>query len=144
MARTDICAYVRVSTKDKEQLSSFENQMSYFQREFGENENYNLVQLYADCGRSGTSLKRPAFDKMIADAGVDKSHMDGDLFRIVGKPKFSRILIKNTSRFARNVSADMLLKTLRKNGVYVDFMDTNLSTERDTDITMMQILQVLI
>lgn len=82
MARTDICAYVRVSTKDKEQLSSFENQMSYFQREFGENENYNLVQLYADCGRSGTSLKRPAFDTMIADAGVDKSHMDGDLFRI--------------------------------------------------------------
>lgn len=143
VARTDICAYVRVSTKDKEQLSSFENQMSYFQREFGENENYNLVQLYADCGRSGTSLKRPAFDKMVADAGVDKSHMDGDLFRIVGKPKFSRILIKNTSRFARNVSADMLLKTLRKNGVYVDFMDTNLSTERDTDITMMQILQVL-
>ena len=48
VARTDICAYVRVSTKDKEQLSSFENQMSYFQREFGENENYNLVQLYAD------------------------------------------------------------------------------------------------
>lgn len=52
VARTDICAYVRVSTKDKEQLSSFENQMSYFQREFGENENYNLVQLYADCGRT--------------------------------------------------------------------------------------------
>ena len=39
VARTDICAYVRDSTKDKEQLSSFENQMSYFQREFGENEN---------------------------------------------------------------------------------------------------------
>lgn len=38
VARTDICAYVRVSTKDKEQLSSFENQMSYFQREFGEND----------------------------------------------------------------------------------------------------------
>lgn len=143
MARTDICAYVRVSTKDKEQLSSFENQMAFFQREFGENEDYNLVHLYADYGRSGTSLKRPDFDKMIADAGVDKSHIDGDLFRIISKPKFSRILIKNTSRFARNVSADMLLKTLRKNGVYVDFVDTGLSTERDADIMVVQMLQVL-
>lgn len=143
MARVDICAYVRVSTKDKEQLSSFENQMAFFQREFGENEDYNLVHLYADYGRSGTSLKRPDFDKMIADAGVDKSHIDGDLFRIVSKPKFSRILIKNTSRFARNVSADMLLKTFRKNGVYVDFVDTGLSTERDADIMVVQMLQVL-
>lgn len=143
MARTDICAYVRVSTKDKEQLSSFENQMAFFQREFGENEDYNLVHLYADYGRSGTSLKRPDFDKMIADAGVDKNHIDGDLFRIISKPKFSRILIKNTSRFARNVSADMLLKTLRKNGVYVDFVDTGLSTERDADIMVVQMLQVL-
>ena len=139
MDRTKVCAYCRVSTKDKEQLTSFENQMSYFQREFGENENYDLVKLYADCGRSGTSLKRPDFDKMIADAGIDKSQMDGDLFRIVGTPKFSRILVKNTSRFARNVSADMLLKTLRKNGVYVDFIDTNLSTERTADIMTLQV-----
>lgn len=143
MDRAKVCAYCRVSTKDKEQLTSFENQMSYFQREFGENERYELVKLYADCGRSGTSLKRPDFDKMIADAGIDKSQMDGDLFRIVGTPKFSRILVKNTSRFARNVSADMLLKTLRKNGVFVDFIDTNLSTERTADIMTLQVLQVL-
>ena len=57
-------------------MSALVNQMSYFQREFGENDSYNLVQLYADCGRSGTSLNRPAFDKMIADAGVDKNHTD--------------------------------------------------------------------
>lgn len=143
MAKIKVCAYCRVSTKDKEQLTSFENQIAYFQREFGENENYELVCLYADRGRSGTSLKRPEFDKMILDAGIDKTQMDGDLFRITGKPKFSRILIKNTSRFARNVSADMLLKTLRKNGVYVDFVDTGLSTERDADIMVVQMLQVL-
>ncbi|OCZ52039.1 recombinase family protein [Dehalobacter sp. TeCB1] len=65
MAREKICGYCRVSTKDKEQLSSFENQMSYFQREFGESDNYELVELYSDCGRSGTSLKRPGFDKML-------------------------------------------------------------------------------
>ena len=129
-----VCAYCRVSTKDKEQLSSFENQMRYFQREFGTDNGYELVRVYADCGRSGTSLRRPDFDLMIADAGIDKTKVDGDLFQITGKPKFSRILVKNTSRFARNVSSDMLLKTLAKNGVYVDFVDTNLSTERPADI----------
>lgn len=146
MAKTKVCAYCRVSTKDKEQMSSFENQISYFQREVdkdGKYSEYEFVELYADCGRSGTSLKRPDFDRMIADAGIDKSQIDGDLFRIKGKPKFNRILVKNTSRFARNVSSDMLIKTLRKNGVYVDFIDTNLSTERDADITILQVLQVV-
>ena len=143
MIREKICAYCRVSTKDKEQLSSFENQISYFEREFGGNDKYEFVELYPDYGRSGTSLKRPGFDKMIADAGIDKSKMDGDLYLITGKPKFNRILVKNTSRFARNVSADMLLKTLTKNGVYVDFIDTGLSTERAADIMTLQVLQVL-
>lgn len=138
-----VCAYCRVSTKDKEQLSSFENQMTYFQREFGTDNGYELVRVYADCGRSGTSLRRPDFDLMIADAGIDKTKIDGDLFLITDKPKFSRILVKNTSRFARNVSSDMLLKTLAKNGVYVDFVDTNLSTERPADIMTLQVLQVL-
>ena len=138
-----VCAYCRVSTKDKEQLSSFENQMRYFQREFGTGNGYELVRVYADCGRSGTSLRRPDFDLMIADAGIDKTKVDGDLFLITDKPKFSRILVKNTSRFARNVSSDMLLKTLAKNGVYVDFVDTHLSTERPADIMTLQVLQVL-
>ena len=141
--REQICAYSRVSTKDKEQLSSFENQIAYFEREFGDNPKYELVKLYADCGRSGTSMKRPDFDKMIEDAGIDKSQIDGDLFLITGKPKFTRILVKNTSRFARNVSSDMLLKTLRKNGVFVDFVDTGLSTDNPADIMTLQVLQVL-
>lgn len=143
MVKEKICAYCRVSTKDNEQLSSIENQISYFEREFGGNDNYEFVELYSDRGRSGTSLKRPGFDKMIEDAGIDKNRMDGDLFLITSKPKFNRILVKNTSRFARNVSADMLLKTLTKNGVYVDFVDTGLSTERAADIMTLQVLQVL-
>lgn len=146
MARTKVCAYCRVSTKEEDQVSSLENQIAYFRREIDKDGRYSefeFVELYADKGRSGTSLKRPAFDRMIADAGIDKSQIDGDLFRTTGKPKFNRILVKNTSRFARNVSADMLLKTLRKNGVYVDFVDTGLSTERDADIMVVQMLQVL-
>lgn len=146
MARIKACAYCRVSTKDMEQVSSLENQKAYFQREFSKNgryDNYEFVGLYVDQGRSGTSLKRPDFDRMIADAGVDKSQIDGDLFHIVGKPKFNRIFVKNSSRFARNVSSDMLLKTLAKNSVYVEFVDTTFSTDNPATIMALQMLQVI-
>lgn len=143
MDKVKVCAYCRVSTKEDEQLTSFQNQIAYFQREFGASEEYELTEIYRDRGTSGTKLSRPGFDKMIKDAGIDKSQIDGDLFLITGKPKFSRILVKNTSRFARNVSADMLLKTLKKNGVCVEFQDTHLSTANDADIMVLQMLQVL-
>lgn len=143
MARTKVCAYCRVSTKEEEQFSSFQNQISYFEREFGNHEDYELVEIYRDRGKSGTSLTRPGFDKMIADAGVDKTQVDGDLFRIVGKPKFNRILVKNTSRFARNVSVDMLLKTLRKNGVYVDYVDLKKTTENAEDMLYIQMFATI-
>ena len=136
-----IASYCRVSTKDKEQLNSLENQISYFTREFGESDDYELVELYYDAGRSGTSLMRPNFDRMILDAGIDKSQIDGDCFKIIGAPKFNRILTKNTSRFARNVSVDMLLKSLAKNEVYVDYVDIGLSTERSGDMFTLQVLQ---
>ena len=96
-----VAAYCRVSTRDKEQLESLENQQTFFGREFGNHKQYELYRVYADIGKSGTRLSRPDFDKMIVDAGIDKSKLDGDLFLIVGKPKFTRILVKNTSRFAR-------------------------------------------
>ena len=106
--RVKVCAYCRVSTKEDEQLDSYNNQIRFFEREFGERAGYELVEIYRDRGTSGTKLSRPGFDKMILDAGIDKRHIDGDLYRIIDKPKFNRILVKNASRFARNVSADML------------------------------------
>lgn len=128
-----MCAYCRVSTKEDEQLDSYNNQIRFFEREFGERAGYELVEIYRDRGTSGTKLSRPGFDKMILDAGIDKRHIDGDLYRIIDKPKFNRILVKNASRFARNVSADMLLKTLKKNGVFVDFVSSGVSTENNDE-----------
>ena len=143
MEKTRVCAYCRVSTKYKEQLASLESQKSFFLREFGESEDCELVRLYADVGRSGTSLTRPEFDRMIIDAGIDKTQLDGDLYRIVAPPRFRRILVKNTSRFARNVSSDMLIKTLSANNVAIDFLDTGLSTERPGDLLTLQVLQAM-
>jgi DNA invertase Pin-like site-specific DNA recombinase len=141
--KTIIAAYCRVSTKEQEQLTSFEHQQIYFNKEFGDHASYELYRVYGDIGRSGTKLSRPQFDEMIKDAGIDKSRVENDLFVITGAPKFNRIKVRNTSRFARNVSVDMLIKTLAKNGVYVDFVDTNLSTERASDSVTLGVLQLL-
>ena len=41
------------------------------------------------------------------------------------QPKFNLILVKNTSRFARNVSVSDILNELKQKGVYVHFLDLN-------------------
>ena len=41
------------------------------------------------------------------------------------QPKFNLILVKNTSRFARNVSVSDILNELKQCGVYVHFLDLN-------------------
>ncbi len=68
--RVTVCAYCRVSTKEDEQLDSYNNQIRFFEREFGERAGYALVEIYRDRGTSGTKLSRPGFDKMILDAGI--------------------------------------------------------------------------
>jgi|GEM_PF-953723 len=119
-------AYCRVSTKDEEQLKSFEHQKQIFDRLFDGSEEYELHRVYEDRGRTGTKINRPDFDDMIRDAGIDKSRVDkSGYFVRTGKPEFEIILVKNTSRFARHDATTMLLQSLLNNGVDVKFMDTN-------------------
>lgn len=144
-------AYARVSTNKNDQKNSFEAQQSYFQRELSKNKDYTLVVLptntdgiYADRGWSGTKLVRPALDAMLQDAGLkqvisEETGKKTDKYEIVSKPLFDCIFVKDTTRFARNVSADDLLKTLRQNGVIVHFLDIGRTTESLTDITAIQI-----
>ena len=81
--------YVRVSTTDIRQTTSFELQQKYYLDYVKEWPNWTLYSLYADEGISGTSLKhRDAFNRMIADAKAGKIDL---------------IITKNVSRFARNV-----------------------------------------
>ena len=146
-----VVAYARVSTNKQDQKNSFENQQSYFLRELSKNENYILVNLptnkegiYADKGTSGTKLVRPEFTKMLSDAGLKQviSEETGkvtDKYEIIEDSKFDIIFVKDTTRFARNVSADDLLKTLRQNGVIVHFLDIQRTTEKLEDITAIQI-----
>ena len=81
--------YVRVSTDDIRQTTSYELQKKYYEDFVRNHSNWTLVNIYADEGISGTSLKhRDAFNAMIADAKAGKLDL---------------IITKSVSRFARNV-----------------------------------------
>ena len=82
--------YVRVSTDNIQQTSSYELQKKYYEDFVIRHPNWVLVEIYADEGISGTSLRhRDQFNKMIADAKAEKLTM---------------IVTKSVSRFSRNVT----------------------------------------
>lgn len=84
-----VAVYVRVSTDNIQQTSSYELQKNYYEDMVERHENWTLVEIYADEGISGTSLnKRDAFNRMIADCKAGKIDM---------------IITKSVSRFARNI-----------------------------------------
>lgn len=84
-----IAVYVRVSTDNIQQTSSYELQKNYYEDMVERHENWMLVDIYADEGISGTSLnKRDAFNRMIADCKAGKIDL---------------IITKSVSRFARNI-----------------------------------------
>jgi site-specific DNA recombinase len=131
-----VCAYCRVSTDTKDQENSYGNQKSYFEREIGKHENFELYNVYADKGISATSYhKRDDFLQMIYDAGLDIHEYRGKInFHLNEEgrlPKFNRIIVKNSSRFSRNIEVVPLIRTLKDNKVYIDFLDLDLTTESD-------------
>ena len=84
-----VAVYVRVSTADVQQTTSYELQQKYYKDFVELHPNWELVDIYADEGISGTSLAhRDEFNRMIRDC------KDG---------KIDLILTKSVSRFARNI-----------------------------------------
>jgi DNA invertase Pin-like site-specific DNA recombinase len=155
MAKKDrirVVAYARVSTMAQvNDGNSLTNQQSYFKRVLDKDNRYSLVTLpsnhdgiYADKGISGTKLRRPAFEEMLKDAGLKpiisaRTDKETDNYEIVSKPKFDMIFVKDTTRFARNVSVDTLLKTLQGNNVAVYFLDIDKRTDSNADMTYIQL-----
>lgn len=84
-----VAVYARVSTDDPNQTSSFELQKNHYEDVVNRHPGWNLIEIYADEGISGTSLKhRDSFNRMIEDCKSGKIDM---------------IITKSVSRFARNV-----------------------------------------
>jgi len=83
-----VAAYCRVSTDDEEQQTSYAKQKEHYTNYINKNPDWELVDIYADEGLSGTTTKhRKEFQRMMQDAE------DG---------KIDLILTKSISRFARN------------------------------------------
>ena len=84
-----VAVYVRVSTDNLQQTSSYELQKNYYEDLICRNPKWSLAGIYADEGITGTSLEhRDAFNQMINDC--EKGMID-------------MIITKSVSRFARNL-----------------------------------------
>ncbi len=110
-----VAAYCRVSTEYEDQTNSFETQKRFFKEHIERNPDWELYEIYADEGLSGTSTEnRPGFNRMIEDAKAGK---------------FDLILTKEVSRFARNtVDTLQYTRELKQIGVGVRFMSDNINS----------------
>lgn len=119
-----VASYCRVSTDKDDQANSFEAQQRYFKEYIDRQPDWELYEVYADEGITGTSTKkRTAFNRMINDA-----HMG----------KFRLIITKEVSRFSRNI-LDTIAYTreLRQLGVGVLFMNDAINTlEPDAELRL--------
>lgn len=110
-----VASYCRVSTDKDDQANSFESQQRYFKEYIDRQPDWELYEIYADKGITGTSTKkRVKFNQMINDA-----HMG----------KFNIIITKEVSRFSRNI-LDTIVYTreLKALGVYVIFLNDGIAT----------------
>ena len=92
-----LAAYCRVSSDSTDQLHSFAAQIRYYSEYTAKHLEYELVDIYADEGLTGTEMKkRDELNRLIRDCK---------------KGLIDRIIVKSVSRFARNT--EELLVTLR-------------------------------
>lgn len=113
--KTRVAAYCRVSTDSEEQETSYEAQVSHYTEYIKSKPEWQMVEVYADDGISGTNTaKRDEFNRMIADCEAGKIDL---------------ILTKSISRFSRN-TLDCLKYTrkLKALNIAVFFEKENINT----------------
>lgn len=110
-----VAAYCRVSTANEDQANSFESQQRYFRQYIEHHPDWELYEVFADEGISGTNTKkRREFNRMIACAE---------------EGRFDLIITKEISRFARNtLDSIFYTRELKKYGVGVIFMNDGINT----------------
>lgn len=146
MEQVKVAAYCRVSTDKEDQLNSLEYQTYFFQEQVKKSNTYKMYKVYADKGITATSWKRrEQFKNMLFDAGLDIDVFKNELRLSLSsrEPLFKRILVKDVSRFTRNINAMEIISKLKQKGVYVDFVTANLSTETLENDVMLGILMLL-
>ncbi len=112
-----VAAYARVSSSSEDQLNSYRAQNQYYSELISGNPDWEMVDIYADSGITGTSVeKREDFQRMMQDCR---------------KGKIDRILVKSISRFARNTKDCLAaVRELKELGVSVLFEEQGIDTAR--------------
>ena len=112
-----VAAYARVSSSSEDQLNSYRAQNQYYSDLISGKPDWEMVDIYADSGITGTSVdKREDFKRMMADCR---------------KGKIDRILVKSISRFARNTKDCLAaVRELKELGVSVLFEEQGIDTAR--------------
>ena len=110
-----VAAYARVSSNSEDQKHSFAAQNAYYSKLITDNPDWELADVYADKGITGTSVeKREDFLRMMEDCR---------------KGRIDRILVKSSSRFARNAKESLeAVRELKALGVSVYFEEQNIDT----------------
>jgi len=110
-----VAPYCRVSTDKDDQLHSYHSQVQYYTDLVKNKENWELVDVYADEGITGTMVKRREdFQRMINDC------LDG---------KIDMVITKSISRFARNTLDTLkFVRLLKEKNIAVFFEEENINT----------------
>ena len=119
-----VAAYCRVSTKEEDQLNSYEAQKTYYTDKIMANPKWTMADIFADEGITGTSAKkREDFMRMM---------------RWCKQGKIDLILTKSVSRFSRN-TVDCLnyIRMLKSLGISVYFEKENInSMDESTELML--------
>ncbi len=110
-----VAAYARVSSDSEDQLHSFAAQTAHYTELICQNPDWELVDVYADKGITGTSAeKRDDFQRLLADCR---------------RGRIDKILVKSSSRFARNTKESLeAVRELKSLGIGVCFEEENIDT----------------
>lgn len=112
-----LAAYCRVSSSSDDQIHSFATQIRYYSEYAKKHPEYQLVDIYADEGMSGTEMKkRDEFNRLLRDCR---------------NGKIDRIIVKSISRMSRNTEELLVtLRMLKDIGVTVYFEEQGIDTDK--------------
>lgn len=124
--RLRVAAYARVSSDSEDQENSLAAQTRHYTDHISEMPQWEMVDIYADDGISGTSMeKRTDFLRLMKDCR---------------RGLIDKILVKSISRFARNTTECLeAVRELQSMGISVYFEKENIDTGRISSEMMLTI-----
>lgn len=125
-----VAAYCRVSTDSIDQQASYKNQITYYTEFIQKQHGWELEDIYADEGISGTqTCNRPEFQRMI---------------RACREKQIDLIITKSMSRFARNITETLkYTRELKHLGIGVIFEKEHINTLTLADEMLFSMLSTL-